>query len=350
MKAPSDTKRSDFRAAPDAGPVAAPLVALHRFAIVAAVATFVLVFAGGLVTSTGSAMAVPSWPLDAGHLIPQQWGAGVLFEWGHRAVAGTVSILTLALALWTWMAERRAWVRYTALAAFGMVIVQAVLGGITVLLDLPLAVAVAHAMTGQAFFCLMVAIALFTSPRWETTAPLAGVAGRTPLAALATATTAIIYLQIIVGALMRHMHAGLAIPDFPLAFGHLVPPMFSVPIAVNFIHRCGAVVVSAMVIWTVARVLRQYGDEPALRHPALGLLVFLALQIGLGAATVLSRRAVIPTTAHVAVGAAVLATSVALTLRAWHLERISRVAGAPESARARAPRMQAAATRHEVGA
>ena len=117
-------------------------------------------------TSTGSAMAVPSWPLDAGRLIPQQWGAGVLFEWGHRAIAGTVSILTLTLALWVWMAERRAWVRYTALAAFGLVVVQAVLGGITVLLNLPLTFAVAHAMTGQAFFCLMVAIAMFTNPRW----------------------------------------------------------------------------------------------------------------------------------------------------------------------------------------
>ncbi len=128
-------------------------------------------------------------------------------------------------------------------------------------------------------------------------------------------------MQIIVGALMRHMHAGLAIPDFPLAFGHLVPPMFSVPIAVNFAHRCGAVVVTAMVLWTVGRTLRQYGDEPSLRRPALGLLVLLAIQIGLGAATILSRRAIIPTTSHVAVGAAVLATCLALTLRAWRLER-----------------------------
>ena len=296
-------------------------------------------------------MAVPSWPLDAGRLIPQQWGAGVLFEWGHRAIAGTVSILTLTLALWVWMAERRAWVRYTALAAFGLVVVQAVLGGITVLLNLPLTFAVAHAMTGQAFFCLMVAIALFTSPALAGD----GAGGATPRDesgvsdAARGATTAIIYLQIIIGALMRHMHAGLAIPDFPLAFGHLVPPMFSVPIAVNFAHRCGAVVVTAMVLWTVARTLREYRDEPSLRRPALGLLVLLALQIGLGAATVLSRRAVVPTTSHVAVGAAVLATCLALTLRAWHLERAARAAGASESARARAPRLGASA-RHEVGA
>jgi cytochrome c oxidase assembly protein subunit 15 len=346
----SKTTRADFHASLEAGRTPASLVALHRFAVVAAGATFVLVFAGGLVTSTGSAMAVPSWPLDAGHLIPQQWGAGVLFEWGHRAIAGTVSILTLTLALWVWMVEQRAWVRFTALAAFGLVVVQAVLGGITVLLNLPLAVAVAHAMTGQAFFCLMVAIALFTNPRWETTAaPVARVSGRSPLTPLAAATTVVIYVQIIVGALMRHMHAGLAIPDFPLAFGRLVPPMFSVPIAVNFAHRCGAVVVTVMVLWTVARALRQYGHEPSLRRPALGLLVLLATQIGLGAATILSRRAVIPTTSHVAVGAAVLATCLALALRAWHFERAARAAGISENAGARPPRLGAAA-QHEVGA
>lgn len=324
-------------------------MALHRFAVVAAAATFILIFAGGLVTSTGSAMAVPSWPLDAGHLIPQQWGPGVLFEWGHRAVAGTVAILTLTLALWVWMAERRAWVRYTALAAFGLVVVQAVLGGITVLLDLPLTLAVAHAMTGQAFFCLMVAIALFTGPRWRTMKPVARVPSRTSLAPLAAATTIIIYLQIIIGALMRHMHAGLAIPDFPLAFGRLVPAMFSVPIAINFAHRCGAVVVTVMVLWTVARALRQYGDESSVRRPALGLLVLLAIQIGLGAATVLSRRAVIPTTSHVAVGAAVLATCLALTLRAGHLARGARTVGGSESVRAHTPRLDAVA-RREVGA
>ena len=325
-------------------------IALHRFAVVAAAATFVLVFAGGLVTSTGSAMAVPSWPLDAGHLIPRQWGAGVLFEWGHRAIAATVSILTLLLAVWVWIADRRAWVRYTALAAFGLVVVQAVLGGITVLLDLPLTLAVAHAMTGQAFFCLMVAIALFTSPRWQSAAPLTREPGRSSLAALAAATTAVIYVQIIVGALMRHMHAGLAIPDFPLAFGRLVPPMFSMPIAVNFAHRCGAVVVTAMVVWTVARALGRYGDEPVLRRPALGLLMLLAIQIALGAATVLGRRAVIPTTSHVAVGAAVLATCLALTLRAWRLERAALVAGASEGAPAHAPKMGAAAARNQVSA
>jgi cytochrome c oxidase assembly protein subunit 15 len=349
VSALSKTTRSELEDTPEAGRFCRSLVALHRFAILAAAATFVLVFAGGLVTSTGSAMAVPSWPLDAGRLIPSQWGAGVLFEWGHRAIAGTVSILTLMLALWVWMAERRAWVRYTAFAAFGLVVAQAVLGGITVLLNLPLVVAVAHAMTGQAFFCLMVAIALFTSPRWETTAPTPRAPGRGALTELAAATTVIIYVQIVIGAVMRHMHAGLAIPDFPLAFGRIVPPMFSVPIAVNFAHRCGAVAVTAMVLWTVARALRLYGDEPAIRRPALGLLVLLAMQIGLGAATVLSRRAVIPTTSHVAVGAAVLATCLALALRAYHVEGASHAADASDRASTRESRLDTPA-RHEVGA
>jgi len=321
VSARSEITSSGLRASAERSRPSDSSAALHAFAIVAAGATLVLVFAGGLVTSTGSAMAVPSWPLDAGRLLPQHWNPGVVFEWGHRAIAGTVSILTLTLAVWTWIAERRAWVRYTALAALGLVIVQAVLGGITVLLDLPLAVAVAHAMTGQAFFCLMVAIALLTNPRWEAMVPVGSFSNRRSLAALAVATTAIVYAQIIVGAVMRHMHAGLAIPDFPLNFGHVVPPMFSLPIAINFAHRCGAVVVAAMVVWTVARALRDYDDEPALRRPALGMLVLLVIQVSLGAATVLSRRAVIPTTSHVAVGAALLATCVALALRACHLER-----------------------------
>ena len=341
----SKTTRSDSKA-PCA--VGAP-VALHRFAILAAAATFILIFAGGLVTSTGSAMAVPSWPLDAGRLIPQAWGAGVLFEWGHRAIAGTVSILTLALTLWIWMAEGRTWLKYTALAAFGLVLVQAVLGGITVLLDLPLAAAVAHAMVGQAFFCLMVAMAMFTNPRWETAAPVTRTSGRAPLTPLAVTATVIIYLQIIVGALVRHMHAGLAIPDFPLAFGRLVPPILPAPIAVNFAHRCGAVVATMIVLWTVVRALRLYGAEATVRRPALGLLVLLAVQIALGAATVLSRRAVIPTTAHVAVGAGVLAMCLALTLRGYHLESAARAVDASARTRARAPRLNTAA-QHEVGA
>ena len=313
-----DLKRPGPNGARDASSVAP---GLHRFAIVAASATFCLIFIGGLVTSTGSALAVPDWPLSFGHLIPTYWHAGVPIEYGHRVAAGTVSILTLILALWTWMAERRRWVRYTALAALGLVIFQAVLGGITVLMELPLPIAVAHAATAQAFFCLMVAIVLFSDPRWESQWGFAPGGDSRRLAPLAFVTLAIIYVQILIGAVMRHMGAGLVIPDFPLAFGHLVPPEFDVPIAVNFAHRCGAVVVTIMIIWTAARTFAIYRGEPKMRHLAIQLLALLAFQILLGATTIWTHRAVIPTTAHVAIGAAVLATSLALALRAVHRER-----------------------------
>lgn len=301
-----------------------PSPALHRYAIACVGATFVLIFVGGLVTSTGSALAVPDWPLAFGKIIPPLRG-GIRFEWGHRVAAGTVTILTAILAAWTWYAEPRRWVRLTALAAFGLVIVQAILGGITVLMLLPLPIAVAHALTAQAFFCLTAAIAIFTNPGFGKYPGIANRAGPR-LAVLATVTTAVIYVQILIGAVMRHLGAGLAIPDFPTSFGHLVPPFISIYVDVNFAHRCGALIVTFFVLWTVARVLRFHRGEAPLRRPAIGLLGLLALQIGLGALTVWSGRAVLPTTAHVAIGAAVLATSFTLAVRAYAMGGLAEVA------------------------
>jgi cytochrome c oxidase assembly protein subunit 15 len=291
---------------------------LHRFAMLTAGATFCLIFVGGLVTSTGSALAVPDWPLAFGKLIPA-WQGGIRFEFGHRVAAGTVVVLALVLMGWAWRAEPRRWVRQLAALAFGLIIVQAVLGGITVLFELPLAIAVAHAATAQALFCLMVSIAIFTNTRWDAAPHLEDPPARIPLPALAAATTAVIYVQILIGAVMRHMSAGLVIPDFPLSFGYLVPPYWNEYIAINFAHRCGAVIVTAMVLWTAARVIRTHREVAALRRPALGLILLLIVQICLGAITIWSSRSVIPTTSHVAVGAAVLATSLTLTLRAYRI-------------------------------
>src|SRR6266852_1996508 len=301
--------------------------ALHRFAVLTACATFFLIFVGGLVTSTGSALAVPDWPLPFGKLIPA-WEGGIRFEFGHRLAAGAVVILTLLLMAWAWRAEPRRWVRQLVFVAFGLIIMQAILGGITVLLELPLAIAVAHAATAQALFCLMVSIAIFTNPHWETAPHIDEAPAKIALPTLAAATTAIIYVQILIGAVMRHMSAGLVIPDFPLSFGQLVPPFFNEYVAINFAHRCGAVVVTAMVLWTVARVIRTHREVAALRRPVLGLFLLLVLQICLGALTIWSSRSVLPTTSHVAIGAAVLATSLTLTLRAYH------ILGVPHRARA----------------
>jgi len=304
---------------------------LHRFAVLTAAATFCLIFIGGLVTSTGSALAVPDWPLAFGKLIPPEWHGGIPFEYGHRVAAGTVVVLVLLLMAWAWRAEPRRWVRQLVTVAFGLIVVQAVLGGITVLFELPLVTAVAHAATAQALFCLMVSIAIFTNPRWGRTPRIDDPPSRIPLTALAAATTAVIYAQILIGALMRHMSAGLVIPDFPLSFGYLVPPYWNEFIAVNFAHRCGAVVVTAMVLWTVERTLRTHGNVTALRRPALGMFLLLVAQVCLGAITIWSGRSVIPTTSHVAVGAAVLATSLTLTLRAYRVLGIPRRTIAMES-------------------
>jgi cytochrome c oxidase assembly protein subunit 15 len=147
-------------------------------------------------------------------------------------------------------------------------------------------------------------------------------------------TTGVIYVQILVGAVMRHLGAGLAIPDFPLAYGRLIPPFLGTGVEVNFAHRCGALIVTFLVLWIVVRVLRFHRGEPRLWHPAVLLLLLLIMQISLGALTVWSGRAVLPTTAHVAVGAAVLAASLTLAIRS---RAIGGLASATEAARVRTP-------------
>src|SRR5437899_11383751 len=141
-----------------------PSRGIHRLAAATATATFVLLFVGGLVTSTGSGLAVPDWPLSFGQVFPPRVG-GVLFEHGHRLVATLVGCLTLLLALWLAIGEPRPMVRATGLLALFAVVLQGILGGVTVLYKLPLAVSVTHACLAQAFFCVAVAFALVTGPR-----------------------------------------------------------------------------------------------------------------------------------------------------------------------------------------
>ena len=302
---------------------------LHRFAVLTAGATFVLLFVGGLVTSTGSGLAVPDWPLSFGMLLPPMRG-GVLFEHGHRLAAALVGCLTVVLALWTVVGEPRPRVRALGLTALLAVVLQGVLGGVTVLYKLPLAVSVTHACLAQAFFCLTVTLALVTGAGW-TAAQARDVSPR--LARLAAFTTGLVFVQLVLGALMRHMGAGLAIPDFPLAFGRLVPPLATPYITVHFAHRVGALAVAAAVATTVGAVLRERAAGPWLRRPALLAAGLVLVQLTLGALVIWSGRAVLPTTTHLVVGAALLATSLVLALRA------GRVA-APRTAEASALRVR----------
>jgi cytochrome c oxidase assembly protein subunit 15 len=203
-------------------------------------------------------------------------------------------------------------------AALGAVILQGVLGGLTVLFLLPTPISMTHACLAQTFFCLTIAIALFTSPGWKHGLPLVTPREEiVPIQTLCAMTTTAIYLQLILGALMRHTKSGLAIPDFPLALGRIIPPFTSDKIVIHFAHRVGALIVTAMIVWTFSRVARFYSDHRLLFRPALTMLILVAIQITLGALTVWTAKAVIPTTAHVATGALVLGTSVLLTLRAF---------------------------------
>ncbi len=284
----------------------------HRFALLTGGATLFLVFAGGMVTSTQSGLAVPDWPLSYGMLMPPMVG-GIFYEHGHRMVASAVGFLTLVLAFWTARRENRRGVRRLAWAALATVVAQGVLGGLTVIFLLPTPISIGHACLAQAFFCLTIALAYATSREGLTAAPPQAEAGA--LRPLAIAATAVVYAQLVVGATMRHLHAGLAIPDFPLAFGRLVPPFDTAGIAIHYAHRVGALVVLGAVtcVWLASR---RAGVEPVKRVAFFGLGLTL-LQAGLGAATVLTAKAPVVTSLHVATGAAVLGACFLCTLRSF---------------------------------
>jgi cytochrome c oxidase assembly protein subunit 15 len=302
---------------------------LHRFAVLTAGTTFVLLFVGGLVTSTGSGLAVPDWPLSFGQVLPRMEG-GVLFEHGTGCSPPRSASSPCRWPCGRSSADPSRRPR-AGTAGARRRRPPGVLGGVTVLYKLPLAVSVTHACLAEVFFCLTVTLAIVSGRDWM--GPRAGARAVAPgLAVLAAATTGLVFTQIALGALVRHMGAGLAIPDFPLAFGMIVPPLVTPLITVHFAHRVGALVVALAVLATATAVLRRHRDDPALRRPAQLACALVVLQIALGAFTIWSRRAVLPTTMHLSVGAALLATCLVLALRTRR--RIAmRAAAAPRSAR-----------------
>src|SRR4051812_41887334 len=199
--------------------VYAPKVAtpiwLRRFTKVVAASTLFLIFAGAMVTSTGSGLAVPDWPLSYGMLLPPMIG-GIFYEHGHRMIAAAVGFLTVIQAIWLQRREPKRFVRLLGWTAVGAVIAQGLLGGLTVLFLLPPAISIAHAGLAEIFFCLNVSIAFFTSDAF--TRLRQHERGDAPVG-WTTALVAVVYTQILIGAVMRHLGAGLAIPDFPTSFG-----------------------------------------------------------------------------------------------------------------------------------
>ena len=283
-----------------------------------AFATLLLLVAGGLVTSQDYGLAVPDWPKSYGMWFPPMIG-GVFYEHGHRMIAGFVGILTVIMAAWLWLKEPRRWVKIFGTVALLSVIVQAVLGGITVLYFLPTWISTFHATLGQTFFCMIVSLAIFTS-RWWSQNRSAGPSSENFTGRFAAATI-LIYIQLILGSWMRHSQAALAIPDFPLALGRGIPPFTSSEIAIHFSHRVGALLVLCMISWNLIRVLRAHRTRADILRPSILLFLLVCVQITLGAYTVWSRTAVSFATLHMVVGALLLATSLVLTLRSYKIFR-----------------------------
>jgi heme a synthase len=293
---------------------------LRRFTKLVAGSTLFLIFAGAMVTSTGSGLAVPDWPLSYGMVFPPMIG-GIFYEHGHRTIAEVVGLLTVIQAIWLQRREPKRFVRVLGWCSVGAVIAQGVLGGVTVLLLLPHSVSIAHAALAEIFFCLNASIAFFTSTLFRTSRAIEK--GDAPTG-LISSLVVVTYVQVLIGALMRHLGAGLAIPDFPMSFGRLVPSFTSLEVGVNFAHRVGALCVAVLVIGIAIR-LRRFESAHPLRQLANLLVTMVAIQIVLGAFVVWSGKQPVMTSVHVMTGAATLGLSLitALTARAvgWRTRR-----------------------------
>src|SRR5438105_12561829 len=192
--------------------------ALHTVALLTAAATFPLIFMGGLVTSHQAGLSVPDWPNSWGYNMflfpPRLWIGGILYEHTHRLMGTVVGMLSIVLAIVAWTTEPRRWVRWLAMSVLGAVIFQGILGGLRVVL-LKLDLAIVHACFAQAFFCLTALMCIVTSKWWHDARNVGfqpvpqtqhGRETRvsTSLIGLAAACVFAIYLQLIVGAAMRH--------------------------------------------------------------------------------------------------------------------------------------------------
>ena len=292
-----------------------PSRGLHRFAVLSAIAGFVLVVAGALVTSNDAGLSVPDWPLSHGSLLPEMVG-GILYEHSHRLIAATVGLLTIVLAFWLQKSERRPWVRRIGWLALGMVIAQGGLGGITVLFFLPTSASVAHACLGQIFFCLLVTLAYLTSPTGQGDHSLLHRSGTQAVldrpTKMASMTVLVIFVQLMLGAILRHTGTVEGSKGAALVTSALLAHLF------------WALVVGGFVVATAFAVLGRTPDESSNRLGYLMVFLFgLQLLLGLGAywARVVRLQqaqpllsGVVITTCHVAVGAVLLAGSLILFL------------------------------------
>ena len=278
---------------------------IHRYALFVAGWTVVLLTAGALVTSKDAALAVPDWPLSYGTLNPPMVG-GILYEHSHRMIAAALGLLIIVLAFWLWRKDERPVVRWVGLAALGGVIVQGVLGGLTVLKLLHYWLPVMHACTAQIMFGLLVGIAVVTSKWWMQNQPQYEDGGTPAIHAVVTANATVIFLQTLLGAGFRHHYIS------------VIP------------HLVGAAAVLGVVLWTTAILKRRFGQTQELNRARLTLYTLLGAQLLLGAGSLWTRilnndepqplpLMVAFTVAHTVTGALLFATAITTVLLCYRL-------------------------------
>ena len=287
--------------------------ALHLFCVLLAVCTFLLIIAGGLVTSHDAGLSVPDWPLSYGQWMPQMVG-GIFWEHSHRMIAASVGMLTVILTCWLFLvgAERR--LKRLGLFALVAVVSQGVLGGLTVLLELPVTVSVLHALLAQGFFCIVISLALFTSRSWPP-APVDALTPAQPRFRTVRLLTLGLFVQLLLGAVLRHSGTIDGVKATRVDFLALA------------VHLAGALLVAGLIAAVGLPILKIESTGPTAWLSSL-LLGLLVVQLGLGVGALMVRLQagdriqpmpvdVGVTTAHVAVGALMLASSLVLTLLRW---------------------------------
>lgn len=306
--------------------------------------TLALIFMGALVKSHDAGLSVPDWPTTYGYnmfLFPlSEWRANVFYEHTHRLVASFVGMLTLFLCCWVAFHERRNPTRWVAAAALGAVLLQGVLGGLTVIYLLPAYLSIAHGVLAQTYLLMVVYLSRAFARRRALGSEPASDPASSHTARWALSLTAVVWIQLVIGAIVRHSESGLAIPDFPTMGGHwfpmfddtmlarinswrldytlsstaFLPDVSLAQVAIHAVHRLWALAVITAYFGVLRIAWRKRTTAPRTTAIAVGSGALLAVQVALGILTVTTQRLPIVASLHVVVGAALLAASWLCTL------------------------------------
>ena len=286
-------------------------------------ATLVLLYAGGFTTTIGAGMVFPDWPLSNGSLNPPGWTTdqAMLAEHGHRLMGGTVGLLCIGLVIFVHAVPSTRWLRRASWLALALVIFQGLLGGLRVLL-VNIDVAKIHGVVAQVFLCLLASIAVGASAWWKRIAQPElpeSIRQWKSHRHLGSALCLLIMLQLVIGAVMRHRGAGLAVPYFPQATagGSWLPDTWNWATQIHMAHRFGAVLIYAVLLFWLFRILRQSGLPHAVRRLGWAAFALVHVQILLGAAVIWNLRQPVETTLHVLNGAIFLSVCWTMTFVFW---------------------------------